>query len=531
MKLFALILLCGIPALAQFDASTLQGKQPCTATRTTNCIPVADSSGALSVGATAPNAVGVSTLYAQNYSGADASVRINACNTAVVAAGGGTCDARYFGGAQSMSQQINVGSATSGSLGIGVTLLLPSSADWTWGLTGGTACGIWQYSSTSIVGEEPGGGGNKMLLDTRAGANMDALWCTDPAPTGGGAYVRAEGFFAVNNGAGTFAHGLLHPQKLYDESIIRRVGAYNPTGAGWVVDNVCCGTTLDLISASSAYGVSGGGIPFSITNSIAATISNSTMNGAPTGLNNLYIGAGNSHLTFLNTYMETNFASADLTTAATHIDSGSSYIQFLGGWIRNTVAKPYFDNTTSTGFVSLGTSAGNYGLPQILYTAAGNTDLVSCPNNANQDFATTYTIPANYLVTNKLIRVTLAFGLTSSASPPAGTAIQLKLGSTVAWKSSSSSWPASLTNVPISVSFLIQGGAAAGASAQVYVHPQLPAGNSQSAWGPLVNVLTPVTQPSLATNGTLVMTPGLSCSVNTAGNSLTLQQMVVEALN
>jgi len=88
---------------------------------------------------------------------------------------------------------------------------------------------------------------------------------------------------------------------------------------------------------------------------------------------------------------------------------------------------------------------------------------------------------------------------------------------------------ASITSIPGGVTFYIQGTAAAGSSVPVHVHPVLP---------PALNIAgvpfnqSSVTQPvNLATNGTLTITPGLVCSAATAGNSVTVNQMIVEALN
>ena len=66
-----------------------------------------------------------SVYSADSFAGVDASVQINACIAAVIAAGGGTCDASMFVGTRSMSQEVSVGSTTSVTKHIGLTLLLP----------------------------------------------------------------------------------------------------------------------------------------------------------------------------------------------------------------------------------------------------------------------------------------------------------------------------------------------------------------------------------------------------------------------
>lgn len=166
----------------------------------------------------------------------------------------------------------------------------------------------------------------------------------------------------------------------------------------------------------------------------------------------------------------------------------------------------------------------------VVSAQVNNTDTITCPNNTATSFATTYTIPANSLVANKILRVTLGFTLLSSGSPPSF-GLNLLIGGTTVYTTLPTAPTASVGSRPIAVSFLIQGTAAAGASAAVHTHP-LP-GFVISA-GPTVTPFTvsTVTQPvNLATNGTLVVQPQLFCSANTAGNSMTLQQFVVEKLN
>lgn len=75
-KLIILLLLAGGSCFAQFDASTLQGKQPCTATRTTNCIAtdatVSGGGAGLPSGCTSPGSGQItcdSTISAASFVG------------------------------------------------------------------------------------------------------------------------------------------------------------------------------------------------------------------------------------------------------------------------------------------------------------------------------------------------------------------------------------------------------------------------------------------------------------------------------
>jgi hypothetical protein len=159
------------------------------------------------------------TLQATSYPGADAGAKINACVAAVIQAGGGVCDATGLGGQQNFAEEVELGSTQSLSARIGVTLLLPDSATWQWKVSNPASCGIRQFSGTAILGHQPGGGGNNMILTAVSGSDMDSLYCTDV--TGG--YIRAEGFSAFNHEAGnTFANGVVHKIRKYSRDQQRR---------------------------------------------------------------------------------------------------------------------------------------------------------------------------------------------------------------------------------------------------------------------------------------------------------------------
>ena len=205
---------------------------------------------------------------ADQFGGADASIKINACIIAIIAAGGGTCDARVLGGAQTMSEEINLGSTAQVTSNISVTLLLPDVATWTWtGIADGTSCGIKQFSSTDLVGTGAAAQGNRMTLTAANGSIMDSLYCTDPAAgTGAGSYIRASGFYVENGGANSvFSNGLMDVFGLVDQSSIEHVDAYNIYGDAWHLNAICCGSSFSHDSGIAAG--TNGGIPLRIGNS------------------------------------------------------------------------------------------------------------------------------------------------------------------------------------------------------------------------------------------------------------------------
>lgn len=306
----------------------------------------------------------VGVLYAETFNGADASIKINACITAVIAGGGGTCDARALNGNQAMSQQITLGNVS----GTYVTLLLPEQATWTWStIGGGLGCGIQQYGSTSLIGTDTGGAGTKMILDTSSGAtSMDSLWCTASTGT---RYIRAEGFGIENNAGGFFFSGLANIHDLVDESHISRIFVWNGSGDAWHITTMCCGATFDNIQGyaslgfpPSSGGYNQGGIPLALgsngTQIQGVSITNSTFNAPIIGSPNIAIAGGVSSVTFVNLYMEGN-GLADTTTSMVTLTSDVTGVTFIGGSAYNfcattCAAKYSFENHSLGGLTILG---------------------------------------------------------------------------------------------------------------------------------------------------------------------------------
>jgi hypothetical protein len=286
-------------------------------------------------------------LNAATFSGADASVQVNSCITAVIAAGGGTCDARTLGGYQQMSESIQLGNLSSVANHIGLTLLLPDSGTWIWNLTDGTSCGIDQFSSTSLVGQQPAGGGNRMILAARAGSNMDSIYCTDGG-SGEAYYIRAEGFSAWNNQPGsTFASGVVHIRGVADQSSFTRIFAENYYGDVWHIDSACCGAAFNAIQGTSngttSLSATGqGGIPLTLgPGSVRSiSISNSGFNSPGAGMPDIKLTGESAVMgvNFYNTYMEGN-GNLDPTTAMVYIGPYVGPVHFFGG-IANTETQP-----------------------------------------------------------------------------------------------------------------------------------------------------------------------------------------------
>ncbi len=227
----------------------------------------------------------------------------------------------------------------------------------------------------------------------------------------------------------------------------------------------------------------------------------------------------------------------------------------LGGNLANTyapLASPTFTGTVTaptvnvTSAIQIGGSVGSSGQVlrsngtttswatpsgsggSILYSYAGTTDTVAAPANTTTSFATSYTIPASTIVATTLLRVTFTFSMTVSASAPAES-FRLTLGGVQVYSAFAVSPTTTMTGGTGGISFLIHGTAAAGSSVAVITSPLVAPG---AATGNITPFNYSVVAPSqlVATNGTLVIQPQFFSNAATAGNSLTLNQMLVEVL-
>ncbi len=319
------------------------------------------------------------TDNAINHSGADASIKINACITAVIARGGGICDASGLDGTQHMSQEIRLGSSASVARRTGITLLLPDTAVWVWHLTDGSSCGIYQYSSTSLLGHQPGGGGNRMVLEASSGSQMDSIYCTD---SNGADYVRAEGFSVWNNQAGsTFTNGVIHIRDVVDQSRFTGIFAENYYGDVWHIESACCGVTFDGIQGTSngTPGLSNGaagGVPLTIGPGKVRSVSfrDSGFNAPGSGYPDIMITGESAVMgvNFYNTYMEGNGA-VDGTTSMVYIGPYVGPVHFFGG-IANTEQGTL--STTKTVFENHGFDLDVPGF-EIINTTLGINDVTA----------------------------------------------------------------------------------------------------------------------------------------------------------
>lgn len=175
--------------------------------------------------------------------------QINACVASVIANLSGTCDATDLRSG-AITHQINVGNES----GASVRLLLPTSGIWDVAITDGTSCGIRQFAKTEIVGSDVARAQLMRLQPANSSTNVQALYCTDPSPNGGGSYMSAKGFGVSNTVGATMTLGAAVFQHLYDHSYFSDITATNSNGIAVKIYDICCGTVFDRIGGNGSLG-------------------------------------------------------------------------------------------------------------------------------------------------------------------------------------------------------------------------------------------------------------------------------------
>ncbi len=157
----------------------------------------------------------------------------------------------------------------------------------------------------------------------------------------------------------------------------------------------------------------------------------------------------------------------------------------------------------------------------------GDTNDSSSGSGAYRAYNLSYTLPANFLVAGRALRITAHFRVTTGGTAPI-LDIQLKFGGTVVAHYQPGNAIASVTNRQFGLQWVIQGTAAPSASSATET---VAFGNSNNVGSNTTGSDT--AQPvNLATNGTLAIT--IESQWATAGvgtNQLKLSQFIVEAIN
>lgn len=157
----------------------------------------------------------------------------------------------------------------------------------------------------------------------------------------------------------------------------------------------------------------------------------------------------------------------------------------------------------------------------------GSTNDSASGSGAYVDFTPTCTVPANFLVANRALRITAHFRYTTGTVPP-NLNIKLKFGATELCSDSATAPTGSQTNFQYGYMWLVQGTAAPSASSNVEA-TLVGSTNGIASTAISCNTTMPV---ALATNGSLAITIASKWSAaGTGTTNIKLSQLVVEALN
>lgn len=162
-------------------------------------------------------------------------------------------------------------------------------------------------------------------------------------------------------------------------------------------------------------------------------------------------------------------------------------------------------------------------IPRVLQISRPNESLTNS-TASDQDFSSLFTIPANYLIANKAIRVSILYQLVTGSSSVTITQY-MKLGSTKVASAVAQDVTSSATR-SIMATYTFFGTTAAGGSANVDTGSAAPFTNGSG------NGVNTVAQPvALATNGSLNIVPGVTWSGTGSTETLTILSVTIEALN
>lgn len=191
---------------------------------------------------------------------------------------------------------------------------------------------------------------------------------------------------------------------------------------------------------------------------------------------------------------------------------GSIYLQ------NNNFGRPYFntDGSASWAAVPMVLSAQN----------GGDTNNSNSGSGSDLDHNLTFTIPANFITSGRVFRVTAHYRLTTGSGPPLLTH-RIKLGSVVLLASDAVVPGASLTNVQTAFQWIFQATQAPGAAANV----ECGATGSLNSVG-AAGVGRTAMPVAIATNAAQVAKVSTQWSAaGTGTNTIALSQFIVEVLN
>lgn len=180
-------------------------------------------------------------------------------------------------------------------------------------------------------------------------------------------------------------------------------------------------------------------------------------------------------------------------------------------------------DTTQDMLKAGGAGAVTGALGRVLSVTRPNSQLTNS-TTADQDFTTIYTLPANYIIPQRVLRITALIQFVTDGAA-SSRLYYLKLGSVKIYTQQAAVTPGNSVTRSFVWQALIFGKDAPGASVEVECAINVLYG--------LNNMFNSVAQPigGIATNGSLAVILGLAFGTNTTGESETLLSVMLEELN
>jgi hypothetical protein len=230
-----------------------------------------------------------------------------------------------------------------------------------------------------------------------------------------------------------------------------------------------------------------------------------------------------------STVVKTDQGNTYSTGAQSLAAASSLLLPTSGGYAPTADGSVGYDSTQDK-YVAGGAGALTGSFPRVLSLQFSSSDSIvdDTVGSTETAFVTTFTIPANYLIANKALRVTAVLEMQTGASPPT-LQFRLRLGGvsgTLLYSQASTITPTASATRGISLSWIITGTAAPGASVNVET--------GLLAWVTAGNAVQNATaQPvAVATNAAQAITVTAQWSGNVANtHSVLLRQLLVEELN
>jgi hypothetical protein len=290
------------------------------------------------------------TLYAQDFPGADAGAKINACNADAIARGGAICDDTAVLTLNATSTaEIEIGDNIAGTAT--VRHIFPPQFGLRATLHDSTKCAVRVWNRGILDGQGLSAGGSRADIFPGAGSTMRALLCTDTSNPNAQNYVRILGVSAVNDNGSTMPYAV-DIENLGDQSVYSNSYANNQTGNTMLFSNLCCAMVITAIHAfgSNLTGTpnSTGGTSLTLGGYGYITIDHSTFNRPKNGSYNVDI-QGYWQLRLDDAYMEGN-GMTDGTTAMVNIGPTSTGFSSVNSEVSpcvgcNTTKPAYVNNS------------------------------------------------------------------------------------------------------------------------------------------------------------------------------------------